>query len=163
MARFAINEMPNIGEGDLSGLEGFQIDSPYIVAGSVRAFFDDLAATSNSRWSMQRTSLDFVSNERAKNTFTVNKKTYETGLIEAELDEQGIEAILALDPALKPNGVVEIESLSQSTSGFWRLDSVTHIGSYGGNNPIWESHITGQRREGVERIGRQGERATCAT
>lgn len=160
MARFCIERMPNITEGDLSGLEGFSINAPYTVSGAVRNFFNDLSDTSNARWSMQRTSLDFVSNEQARNIFTVNKKTYDTGLFEAELDETGIEAFMALDPALKPNGIVEIESMSEGTSGFWRIDSVRHVGSFGGQGGVWESQITGQRREGIDRITGQGERAT---
>lgn len=163
MARFCIREMPNITEGDLSGLEGNSIRSPYVVVGSVRRFFDDLATTANARWSMQRTSLDFTSNERARDAFEVTKKTFETGLYDADLDESALDAVIALDPALKPNGIIEIEGAREGVNGFWRLDSVRHVGSYGIGNAVWESQITGQRVKDSDRIIRQDERTSFST
>lgn len=162
MVRFCIGFMPRITEGDLGGLDGWSVGAPYTVAGPLRHFFEDLSKTTNSRWSMQRTSLDFISNEQAKNTFTVNRKTYETGLYEATLDEKALDAAFALDPALKPNGVVEIGGTDNGTQGFWRINDVTHFGTISPFGGVWESQVTGQRLEGVERVTGQDERTEYA-
>ena len=109
VVRFALRRMPNITEGDLSGLNGQSLSSDWVVAGPTRKFFRDIAKTTNTRWSVQRTSLDFVSNEQASNIFPVTQKTFDTGLIEAELDDTGIEDGFELDPAAKPNGILELD------------------------------------------------------
>ena len=112
---------------------------------------------------MQRTSLDFTSNERARDVFTVTKKTFETGLYDADLNESAMSGVIALDPALKPNGIIELEGGREGVDGFWRLDSVRHVGAYGVGNSVWESQITGQRVKDSDRIIRQDERTTFAT
>lgn len=162
MARFVISQVDGITEGDLSGLDGQQLGSQWVAMGSIRKLFDDMSEQTNSRWSIQRTSLDFVSNDIASDLFPVTRKTFETGLIDASLDENGIDAVFLLDPAIKPNGTLEIVSNSASTTGFWRIDSVVHEGEFGSGSSF-RTTITGQRRDGVGRVAGQDERATFAS
>lgn len=149
MVRQALTKMTEITEGNLSGLEGCApIVRPYPVYGSVREFFNDLAETCDCRWSMQRTSLDFIKNDGVNGQFTVTRKTCPTGLFGSSLTERGVMGICLLDPSIRPNGVVEIQNIEDdSANGFWRVDRIEHeFSTYAGGR--FQSEFTGQKLSG---------------
>ena len=162
--QIALAEMPEITEGNLSGLDGCPaLIRPYAVYGSIREFFNDLAATCDCRWSIQRTSLDFIKNDGINGQFPVLRKAASTGLFDSSLTEHGVLATFLLDPAIRPNGVVEINNeTDERSSGFWRADRVAHtFDTQASGNFLTE--ITGQRLNNVTIIERTQERIRFRT
>ena len=148
--RAALAKMPEVTEGNLSGLDALApLQDPYPVYGSVREFFHDLAETADARWSIQGTSLDFISNAGVNETFTVTRKTCATGLFNASLTEHGMTGACLLDPAIRPNAVIEIvNERNDKTDGFWRVDRAVHeFSSYAGGR--FQTEFTGRRVAGV--------------
>jgi len=148
-----IAKIPDINRGDLSGLAGIEpIRKPYTASGSVREFFDDLSKTTDTRWSIQRTSLDWIANNTISGSFKVISKTLETGLIHADLDEKAVFGTFALDPAADPNAAVNLEyPLLDGVTGNWRLNRVRHHGSVGGGQDCIFTDFTGEKLEGRAR------------
>jgi len=149
-----------INIGDLSGITGREpFKKPYTASTSVREFFDDFMRTFDARWSVQRNTLDWIRNDTFSDAFQVVKKDFNTGLIDADLDEAAVDAIFALDAAIDPNGAVQIDhSARPSVNGFWRANDVRHHGSVGGQNDCIFTDIVGEKLEGVNVIDTRQER-----
>jgi len=162
--RAALAKMPEITEGNLSGLDNLaDLEDPYPVYGSIREFFNDIAEAADASWSMQRQSLDFISNDAVNESFTVTKKTCGTGLFGASLTEHGVTAVTLLDPAIRPNGVIEIENEeNEITNGFWRADRIIHNFSTDAGGKF-ETEFTGRRLKGVTIVEGTQERLRFAT
>lgn len=160
MVRYVLNRTDGIGEGDLSGLEGREGNRrPYTATGSVREFFDDLMRTYDARWSVQRSVLDFIGNGTFSKAFKVSRKTLETGLYDADLDEAAAYGQIALDPAIEANGAIEIfHSEKPSVNGFWRVNRARHHGSVGGGQDCIFTDFIAEKLEGVNVITNGQER-----
>lgn len=136
--------MPNVTLGRVYGLDGEPaMRRPYVMNGMVRDRLDELARTYGARWSIQNGVFEWVANIQAGTRTRIVALTPKTGLLDTpEPTEKGVKARCLLEPALKPNDVVEIRSgfidttapariVDDSTlgGGLFRINEVAFQGS----------------------------------
>lgn len=151
----------DIGTGNLSGLDGASgLKRPESISEPVKSYFDNLANTYDCRWSVQNELIEFVSNDKPL-SHTASVKSKDTGLIgiPEPQNDGSVQAKCLLDPALRPNGLVQIISGFTDTArgeadekrstdlggGFYRITELEQSGS--NYSEEWYSVFKGSKVE----------------
>ncbi|MGB0908667.1 MAG: baseplate hub protein [Maricaulaceae bacterium] len=160
IVRYILSRMPDVGAGDLSGLSEMGVtDTGYTLAGWGKRFLDEIARKHDLRWSIQDGKMEIVSNSKVSDTVTIQRlrpAQYNeacelvggSGMVGIPVvTEYGITVKSLMLPAIRPNAIIQVESLTRDATdekallteteagaGRYRVNAARYQGSNFGND-----------------------------
>lgn len=123
--------MPGISKGELKGLDDLPpTRRPLTIVGSTRRAMDQLGRSNDFYWSYQNETLEVIpADEFLNQRAFVSPRTGMIGV--PTITDRGIIVQALLDPAIRPNRLVEVESETlgmNGEGGTYRVNSVSYTG-----------------------------------
>lgn len=142
-------EIPDVSPGILSGLDGKTVSERGIrLAGPIKIVLDNLATAYKFSWSIQGGLLETVAltaaesfiGDAGENAYVISS---DTGMIDIPqaADSGKVSVKTLLNPRIKPNRIVNIQSDSPVGNGFYLVEEANFKGKYRGND--WYVDIKG--------------------
>lgn len=135
--RQIVGQMPNVQLGRVIGFENATpFRRPFVMNGLARDALDTICRTYNARWTIQNGIVDVVRNDRAATTSSAVVLKPDTGLLSVETTEKGVTVLCLLNPAFKPNGVVQVVSprINNGDPSNFRINALMFRGSTYGSD-----------------------------